>query len=151
MSEIREEVGKIIERLALMYYEEDIEQEDISAEIEALGKRLFDLTGKTIEECEPFQAYWSYTTLDSVVDRILMPKVEKTGMSDEELSDYIHKFCDAIPVLPEAELDQYIKILEAETGLDDVSDYFFWPESVGLGKNPGVDAIVKKILEDRVL
>ena len=149
MSEIREEVGKIIERLAVIYYEEDIEQDDISAEIDTLRKKLFDLTGKTIEECEPFQAYWSYTTLDSVVDRILMPKVEKVGMSDEELTEYIYKFCDAIPVLPEAELDQYIKILEVETGLDYVSDYFFWPESVGLEKNPGVEKIVQKILEDR--
>ena len=151
MSEIREEVGKIIDRLAVIFDEEDLEQEAISNEIKTLGDKLFELTGKTIDECKPFEQYWSYTSLDAVVDKILMPKVEKKGMSDEEITELIGKFCDLLssPEMSEAEMDRCLEILELETGLTNVSDYFFYPQLVGLEKNAGVEAITKKILEDK--
>ena len=76
MEIIKKEVGEIIDRLAVIYDEEDTDSPEIQSEIERLGVRLKELTGKTIEECEPFHAYWSYTSLDTVVDRILMPELE---------------------------------------------------------------------------
>lgn len=43
-----------------------------------------------------------------------------------------------------------MKDLENDTGLDNVSDYLFWPELIdGLGKNADAETKIKKILEDR--
>ena len=40
------------------------------------------------------------------------------------------------------------QILENDTGLDNVSDYLFWPELIdGLGKNANAETKIKKILE----
>ena len=151
MNEIREEVRKIVERLAEIFDEEDMEQEAISSEIKALGDRLFEITGKTIDECRYFEQYWTYTSLDTVVDKILMPKIEKKGMSDEELTELIKQFCDELdnPTISEAEMDRFMERIELESGLSNVTDYFFYPQLVGLERNPGVEAITKKILEDR--
>ena len=151
MSELREEIGKIIDRLAVIYDEEDLQLEAISNEIKTLGDRLFELTGKTVGECKPFEQYWTYTSLDTIVDKILMPKIEKKGMSDEEITELIKKICDELdhPSMSEAEFDRELEILELETGLCNASDYFFYPELVGLEKNPSVEAITKKILEDK--
>ena len=50
MEEARKEVGEIIDRLAVIYDEEDVNSPDILREIERLGARLKELTGKTIED-----------------------------------------------------------------------------------------------------
>ena len=151
MDGIKKEVGEIVDRLAVIFDEEDLDSPDIQNEIEKLGIRLKELTGKTIEECGYFKQYWSYTSLETVVEKILMPKVEKKGMSDEELTELIMKFCDQLdnPTKSEAEMDRFMEILELESGLSNISDYFFYPQLVGLERNPGAEAITKKILEDR--
>ena len=108
MEDIRKEVGEIIDRLAVIYDEEDVDSPDIQSEIERLGVRLKELTGKTIEECEPFHAYWSYTSLDTVVDLILMPKLEVNE--------------------PEAEADRDIMLLEKGVLDPYVTDYIFYDD-----------------------
>lgn len=45
MEEARKEVGEIIDRLAVIYDEEDVNSPDILREIERLGARLKELTG----------------------------------------------------------------------------------------------------------
>ena len=113
MSELREEIGKIIDRLAVIYDEEDLQLEAISNEIKTLGDRLFELTGKTVDECKPFEQYWTYTSLETIVDKILMPKIEKKGMSDEEITELIKKICDELdhPSMSEAEFDRELETL----------------------------------------
>ena len=147
---IREEVGEIIDRLAVIYDEEDPEKQEIADEIKTLAARLKELTGKTVEECQPFEQYWSYTSLEDVVDRIFMPSAEAEGMSDEALEEWLTQSFDDIVMLPPAKLDREIEKLEKETGIPNVSDYIFWSSMVeGLGKNASKDAIIAKIIEDR--
>lgn len=149
MDGIKKEIGEIIDRLATIFDEEDVNNSDIRKETGNLEKRLKELTGKTIEECEPFRQYWSYTSLEDVVDRILMPPVKNEGLSDNELREKLENFFNGIATMKPSKLDRAIEELELETGIDNVSDYIFWPELIeGLGKNPGKEAIIKKILED---
>ena len=150
MDSIKKEVGEIIDRLATIFDEEDLDNSDIKEEIGNLEIRLKELTGKTIEECEPFRQYWSYTDLEDVVDHILMPPVKKEGLSDDELREKLEGLFNEIATMKPSKLDRAIEELELETGIDNVSDYIFWPELIeGLGKNPGKEAKIKKILEDR--
>ena len=149
MDGIKKEIGEIIDRLATIFDEEDVNNSDIRKETGNLEKRLKELTGKTIEECEPFRQYWSYTSLEDVVDRILMPPVKNEGLSDNELREKLENFFNGIATMKPSKLDRAIEELELETGIDNVSDYIFWPELIeGLGKNPGKEAIIKKILDD---
>ncbi len=149
MDGIKKEIGEIIDRLATIFDEEDVNNSDIRKETGNLEKRLKELTGKTIEECEPFRQYWSYTSLEDVVDRILMPPVKNEGLSDNKLREKLENFFSGIATMKPSKLDRAIEELELETGIDNVSDYIFWPELIeGLGKNPGKEAIIKKILED---
>ena len=151
MEEARKEVAEIIDRLAVIYDEEDVNSPDILREIERLGARLKELTGKTIEECRYFEQYWSYTSLDDVVDRVLMPEPEEgERLSDDETREKLEKLISEISTIKPSKLDRIIVELENDTGLDNVSDYLFWPELIdGLGKNADAETKIKKILEDR--
>ena len=128
MEDIRKEVGEIIDRLAVIYDEEDVDSPDIQSEIERLGVRLKELTGKTIEECEPFHAYWSYTSLDTVVDLILMPKLEVNEPFTREQIIEIVKRIRACKYASEAEADRDIMLLEKGVLDPNISDYIFWDE-----------------------
>ena len=150
MDSIRKEVSEIIDRLAIIFDEEDVDSSDIKSELEKLENRLKELTGKTIEECEPFRQYWSYTSLDDVVDRIMMPPAGEARLSDDELRTKLERFFDEIATMKPSKLDRVIMELENETGIDNVSDYIFWPELIeGLGKNCEKDKRINKILSDR--
>lgn len=150
MDSIKKEVGEIIDRLATIFDEEDLDNSDIKEEIGNLEIGLKELTGKNIEECEPFRQYWSYTNLEDVVDRILMSHAKKEGLSDNELREKLENFFNEISTMKPSKLDRAIEELELETGIDNVSDYIFWPELIeGFGKNSGKEAIIKRILDDR--
>ena len=151
MEDIRKEVGEIIDRLAVIYDEEDVDSPDIQNEIERLGVRLKELTGKTIKDCQPFEQYWSYTSLDDIVDRVLMPEPEEgERLSDAEIREKLEKLISEISTIKPSKLDSIIRELEIDTGLDNVSDYLFWPDMIeGLGKNADAETKIKKILEDR--
>lgn len=150
MDNVKKEVGEIIDRLATILDEEDVENADIKNEIGNLEIRLKELTGKTIDECEPFSNYWSYTSLDDVVERIMMPSVKVAGLSDDELREKLERLFDEIATMKPAKLDRAIEELETETGINNVSDYIFWPEMIdGLGKHADQETIVSKILADR--
>lgn len=87
MNDLKKEVGEVIDRLATIYDEEDESKESVQKEISTLEERLYELTGKTAKECEPFRSYWSYTDLDSVVEKILIPKIKKQNLSDNVITD----------------------------------------------------------------
>ena len=115
MEDIKKEVGEIIDRLAVICDEEDVDSPDIQNEIENLGIRLKKLTGKTIEECEPFHAYWSYTSLDTIVERIITPEPE-----------VMEPFTRECKYASEAEADRDIMLLEKGVIDPYISDYIFY-------------------------
>ena len=126
MEIIKKEVGEIIDRLAVIYDEEDTDSPEIQSEIERLGVRLKELTGKTIEECEPFHAYWSYTSLDTVVDRILMPELEVNAPFTKEQIIEIVKRIQECKYSSEAESDKDLMLLEKGVLDPNISYYIFW-------------------------
>lgn len=143
---MREEVAKIIDRLAIIYDEEDIESEVIKSELDNLEKRLEELTGKAIDDCKPFEQYWSYSSLDEIVDRILEPEADSKSMSDEEIKEEIIKIA-SLEYKP-AEMDKRIKMLQEVTGLKNISDYIFWPTEIGLDMHASKEDIAAKVLLD---
>lgn len=141
-------VMEIIDRLAVIFDEEDYEDDDvIKEEISELESKLIELTGKNIEQCQPFQNYWAYTDLETVAKRILMPAPQKENLSDEQLREI---FDDIVYVRQdEAEMDYLLEVLKVETGIEYVEDYIYCPDAVGLSLNASFDEIFEKILLDR--
>ena len=76
-----------------------------------------------------------------------MPLPIKNGLNDEQLAEIITKICEC--QYSESETDYHINALEKETGLDNVSDYIFYPDTVGLSRNATTSEIIEKILADR--
>ena len=125
MEEIKKEVGEIIDRLAVIYDEENVDSQEIQEEIERLGKRLKELTGKTIDECEPFHAYWSYTSLDTIVERVLMPDpVVEAPFTREQIIEIVTRI-RAFEYASEAEADRDIALLEKGVQVPDIYEYIY--------------------------
>ncbi|MBR4085697.1 MAG: hypothetical protein IKK33_15590 [Lachnospiraceae bacterium] len=141
-------VMELIDRVAVIFDEEDYENDDvIKEEIAKLEDKLIELTGKNIEQCQPFEKYWAYTDLETVAMNILMPAPQKENLSDEQLREI---FDDIVNVHQnEAETDYLLEVLRVETGLEDITDYIYYPDIVGLSKDASEEEIFQKILSDR--
>ena len=141
-------VMEIIDRLAVIFDEEDFENDEvIKKEISELESKLIELTGKNIEQCQPFQNYWAYTDLETVAKRILSAKPQKEKLSEEQLHEIYENIINVCQ--GEAETDYLLEVLKVETGIEDIEDYIYWPDVVGLDMNASEEEIFQRILADR--
>lgn len=80
----------------------------------------------------------------------LSVRIIRAGVLWKKLGKKLEKLIREISTIKSSKLDRIIVELENDTGLDNVSDYLFWPELIdGLGKNADAETKIKKILEDR--
>lgn len=150
-----QEVMRIIETAASLMEEKDWEGDtEAGSELAALQKQLREITGNEKLQITDYNAYWSYTSLETVARNALHQPPVKTGMTDEQLTELIRRISELDFDVPEnaleATTDYFIQVLEIETGLDDVSDYIYWPDVVGLDLHAGLDEITAKILADSI-
>jgi len=82
------------------------------------------VTGKAELGIAPFLYYSSCMTLEEAAAMALLPAPQKTGLWDAE-------------------------IRELETGLDNITDYIYNPDEVGMDLHASVEDIINKILADR--
>lgn len=149
-----QEVMNIIDKAAQLMEEKDYEGDaDAKKELDAFEKQLCEITGKKKLCITEYNAYWSYTSLETVARHALHQPPVKTGMTDEQLTELIRRICELDFDVPqnalEATNDYFLEVLEIETGLDNVSDYIYWPDAVGLDMDAGLDEITAKILADK--
>ena len=156
-----QEVMRIIETAASLMEETGLMEEkdwegdtEAGSELAALQKQLREITGNEKLQITDFNAYWSYTSLETVARNTLHQPPKKCGMTDEQLTDLIRRISELDFDVPEnaleATTDYFIHVLEVETGLDDVSDYIYCPEEFGLDLHAGLDEITAKILADSI-
>lgn len=82
-----------------------------------------------------------------MIDGVLLPDIdEDTVMSDEEIKEMIINIVEC--KYGEAENNQKIDLLARVTGLKKLSDYIYWPDTVGLDLHASKEEIVTKVLED---
>jgi len=149
-----QEVMKIIDAAASLMAEKDCEEEEAARnELETLQKQLIEVTKNKKINIRDYQRYWSATSLETVGRSALYPSPQKNGMTDEQLTELIRRICELDFDVPENALeatnDYFLEVLEVETGLDNISDYIYWPEEVGLNPDAELDEIIAKILADR--
>ena len=74
-----------------------------------------------------------------------MPPPMKSNLSNEQLKEivlHILKF-------GEVERDWWLEYLEINTGLDNLTDYIFYPDLIGLDFDATLEQIADKIIADR--
>lgn len=141
-------VMALMERLAEIYDEEDYENDTkIQAKLQTIEKKLIEQTGKTVKECQPFERYWSYTSLETVAKRVLLPKPAPLDMTEDEIRETVHKIIHA--EYDEAETDYWIDVLELELDVPDLEEYLFFAEEIDLDFPADGETIKEKILKYR--
>ena len=139
-------VMEIIEKAALLMDEKDCDSDkEAKKELGELQKNLREITGNKKIKINIFQAYWRYTDLETTARRALMPPPMKSNLSNEQLKEivlHILKF-------GEGERDWWLEYLEINTGLDNLTDYIFYPDLIGLDFDATLEQIADKIIADR--
>ena len=118
-----------------------------SPKLRETEERLRKLTNRPYLDVKEFREYWGWTSLDDLAETLLMPEPEKSGMSVEEIAEVVTKICNV--KYSESETDYQLKRLKLETGLDNITDYIFNPNEIGLDMRADTTEIIAKILEDR--
>lgn len=140
------EVMDIIEAAAELMDKRDYNSDAaVRSKLEEYQKRLIAVTGNDKLEIEDFREYWGWTSLETVARKALMPPPEKTEVTDEQIKEIVTN----IMSLEEEETDWYLEFLEINTGLDNLTDYIFYPDLVGLDRNADLNQIADKIIADR--
>lgn len=140
------EVMDIIEDAAELMDKRDYNSDAaVRSKLEEYQKRLIAVTGNDKLEIEAFREYWGWTSLETVARKALMPPPEKTEVTDEQIKEIVTN----ITSLEEEETDWYLEFLKINTGLDNLSDYIFYPDLVGLDRNAVLEQIADKIIADR--
>ena len=139
-------VMEIIEKAALLMDEKDCDSDkEAKKELGELQKNLREITENKKIKINIFQAYWSYTDLETTARRALMPPPMKSNLSNEQLKEivlHILKF-------GEGERDWWLEYLEINTGLDNLTDYIFYPDLISLDFDATLEQIADKIIADR--
>lgn len=143
------EVKEIIDEINHIVIDENCDEE--SPEVKELAQKLREVTGKEELSIAPFMYYSSYTTLEDAATMALLPIPQKSGLSDEEIRHLIGKIASAEIVCSygEAINDYFLDILKLETGLDNITDYIFNPDEIGMDLHASIEEITERIIADR--
>lgn len=149
-NEKKQEVMHIIDTAATLFEESDYENDEtVKNNLKQLDFRLKEITGKEDISVDNYHSYWSYKSLETVAKEALMHKPEKQGLSDKRITEIIKNIFEYNQIEDEAELDYWMNVLEIETGLNNITDYIFYPDLVGLELDASLDEIIAKILIDK--
>ena len=143
------EAMKFISEANSLMTEKDCENDEaVKKELEELQNKLREITGKPQILIKDFWRYDAVTDLETIARCALMCTPEKEGLTDEQLKETV---LNIMNYDDEAEMDWWIKYLEVNTGLDNLTDYIFYPDLIGLDEDSSLEQIADKIIEDRKL
>ena len=137
---------ELIEIAAVLMAEKDCGGDaDAKRELANLQTDLRELSGNEELQIKDFQRYWSYTDLETMARKALMAPPSKGKLTDAQLKEIVLN----ILKFREAEMDWWLKYLKINTGLDNLTDYIFYPDFFGLDRKATLEQIADKIIADR--
>lgn len=139
-------VMEIIKQAAEFMLEKDHNNDEkAKSDLEKFQQELREITGNNKIQIRDFQEYWSYTNLETVAKKALMPPVPKSDVSDEEIKEIVLNILEH----EDAEMDWWLDYLTLNTGLSNLTNYIFYPQLVGLDPQATLEQIADKIIADR--
>lgn len=140
------EVKEIICDADSLMTEKDCENDSASKkELQELETRLREITGNSQIEIRDFWNYHEVTSLETVARGALMSPPEKENVTDEQIKEIVVNILEH----NEEEMDWWIDFLEINTGLENLTDYIFYPNLVGMDRDSSLEQIADKIIKDR--
>ncbi|MDE7414924.1 MAG: hypothetical protein K2N44_01165 [Lachnospiraceae bacterium] len=139
------EVMKIIDDANTLMTEKDCgEDKAAREELEELQSKLRELTGNQQIQIRDFWRYDEAVSLRTAARGALMIPPEKEDLTDEQIKEIV------LDILKhdEAEMDWWLNFLEVNTGLDNLTDYIFYPDLVGLDRDASLEQIADRIIAD---
>lgn len=104
-----------------------------------------EISGNRKLKIENFQRYWGYTDLETAARKALMSPPPKGSLTNEQLKEIVLHILEH----DEAEMDWYLTYLEINTGLENLTNYIFYPNLLGLDSQTTLEQIADKIIADR--
>ena len=123
------EVMRMIDAAAVLMAEKDCDSDEgAKQELIKLEQDLRDITGNHDLKISDFRRYWSAVDLKTVARGALMQMPPKENLTDAEIKEI------AVNILnrQQAEMDWWLNYLRVNTGLDNLTDYIFFPIRLGL-------------------
>lgn len=140
------EVMRIICDADSLMTEKDCENNEAAKkELEELQHELREITGNHQIIISDFHRYDEATDLKTVAKGALMSPPEKEDVTDEQIKEIVLNILKH----DEAEMNWWLQFLKVNTGLENLTDYIFYPDFIGLAGNASLEQIADKIIEDR--
>ena len=100
-----------------------------------------------------FQQYWAYTSLETMAKKALRLPPQKCDVTDEQIKEIVvtvfgKEYIVSNPDI-EADMDYWLEFLRVNTGLDNVSDYIFYPDLLGMRRDSSLEQIADRVNADR--
>lgn len=140
------ETMRIIEEAAELMAEKDCEADKEAKEnLEKLQQDLRAITENEKLDIRDYQRYWSVTDLKTVAKGALFPVPVRENLTDAQIKEIVINILNH----DEAEMDWWLIYLKINTGLDNLTDYIFYPEEIGIDSEASLEQIADKIIADR--
>ena len=137
---------KIIEKAAELMAEKDCEDDkEAEKSLEKLQQDLRNITGNEKLEIRNYRRYWAAADLKTMAEGALMPVPIKEDLTELQIKEIV------INILKhsEAEMGWWLNYLKVNTGLENLTDYIFYPDIVGIDPHSSLEQIADKIIADR--
>lgn len=139
-------VMEMIKKAAEIMAEKDCANDEAAKqELENLQQKLRKITGNKQIQIKDFQRYWSAMDLETVAREALMVPPSKDDLTNAQIKEIVLNIFS----FNEDEMDWWLKYLKINTGLDNLTDYIFYPNRVGLDPQATLEQISDKIIADR--
>lgn len=139
-------VMEIIDKAACLMEEKDCDNDtEAMQELSDLQAQLEDITGNNSIKVTDFKRYWSYINLEEIAREALILPPAKESLQDGQVREIV---LNILSHDSEAEMDYWIEYLTVNTGLEDLSDYIFYPDMKGLDSDASLEEIAGKIISD---
>ena len=137
---------RIIEEAAELMAEKDCE-EDVEAKkvLKKIQQELRLITGNKKINIKDYQRYWSAVDLTTVAKGALMSEPVKEDVSDAQIKEIVVNILNH----NEAEMNWWFEYLKVNTGLENITDYVFYPDFFGLDGDASLEEIADKIIADK--
>lgn len=142
------DVMEIIDKAASLMAEKECENDkEAKNDLAKFQKELREVTGNKKLQIKDFQRYWSYTDLETMARKALMSPPLKNNLTNTQIKEIVLDISNH----KEAEMDWWLMYLKINTGLENLTDYIFYPDLVGLDLQATLEQIADKIIADRKL
>lgn len=137
---------RLIDRAnSLLDMRESERSETVKQTLRDLETALRELAENPALRIRDYQDYQACVSLEMAAKSALLAPPEQEHLSADEIREIVLHILEH----DEAETDWWLLDLQCNTGLENLTDYIFYPDTVGLRADASLQEIAEKIIADR--